>query len=366
MRSAQAHRRVPVDMVRCIAIASAVGACGGGSSAGGAGSSATSTDSSDGATRTSGTSEGTSDAGSGTATTGATTTMTTAAGSTVTSASGATCTAGGTGACRPVAVVLGYWPPTNEMLRQWSTNPAQNPDGWNGEDWNGLGFDVYAFFPEFPPDGDPSNDDIGSEGSVGSPDSDLRVDYQDTSEDFWRIVDELEPVVLVTTSRGGNTGWEVEAVEGGHGDPDNADPSEDWASDGFGSDVRPTQDSVDPRSWDAISQYRLGETLPTQLPADAIVDAVSTLGLASVEIDVDGTSGNYLSGFLGLHGLFYNLGHPHNVAAGHIHVGRDVPNDDATEMIEATLVVVLEEAAGRRVTAAGTPFRERGPAKNVL
>jgi hypothetical protein len=79
---------------------------------------------------------------------------------------------------------MGYWPPTNEMLRPFSTDPRQNGGAWVGEDWGGLGFDVHAFFPEFPPDGDPSNDPLGSEGSVGSPESDLRVDYQETSEDF--------------------------------------------------------------------------------------------------------------------------------------------------------------------------------------
>ncbi len=31
-------------------------------------------------------------------------------------------------------------------------------DGWIGEDWRGLGWDVMALFPEFPPDGDPTND----------------------------------------------------------------------------------------------------------------------------------------------------------------------------------------------------------------
>jgi hypothetical protein len=64
-----------------------------------------------------------------------------------------------------------------------------------------------------------------------------------------------------------------------------------------------------------------------------------------VEIDETGTSGNYLSGFLGLHGLYYNLEHPDNVAAGHIHVGRDVSTEDATAMIETTLAVVLEDAS---------------------
>ncbi|MGB1013676.1 MAG: hypothetical protein ACPG4T_06045, partial [Nannocystaceae bacterium] len=139
------------------------------------------------------------------------------------------------GPCPPV-VVMGYWPPTNEMLRQWSQNPKQNPDGWTGKNWNGLGYDIYAFFPEFPPDGDPTNDNIGDPGSVGSDDSDLQVDYQDTSKDFWRIVDEYEPVVLLTTSRGGAIGWEVEAIEGGHQNPNDPDasPEFDWFSDQYG------------------------------------------------------------------------------------------------------------------------------------
>jgi len=78
--------------------------------------------------------------------------------------------------CHNNVVLMGYWPPTNEMLRPWSTNPEQNPDGWTGENWRGTGYDVYAFFPEFPPDGDPSNDGIGELGAVGSAESDLRVD----------------------------------------------------------------------------------------------------------------------------------------------------------------------------------------------
>ena len=124
---------------------------------------------------------------------------------------------GGAAGCAKKVVLMGYWPPTNEMLRPWSTNVAQNPGGWVGENWGGYGYDVYAYFPEFPPDGDPSNDAIGAPGAVGSPDFDLRVDYQATSADFWRIVDEQQPRILLTTSRGGEIGWEIEALEGGHG-----------------------------------------------------------------------------------------------------------------------------------------------------
>ena len=57
-------------------------------------------------------------------------------------------------ACAKNVVLMGYWPPTNEMLRPWSTDPTQNPDGWIGADFGGYGYDVYSFFPEFPPDGE--------------------------------------------------------------------------------------------------------------------------------------------------------------------------------------------------------------------
>lgn len=243
--------------------------------------------------------------------------------------------------CEKNVVLMGYWPPTNEMLRQWSTSEVQNPDGWKGENWRELGYDVYAFFPEFPPDGDPTNDAIGDDGAVGSPDFDLRVDYQATSADFWRIVDTFEPIVLLTTSRGGSIGWEIEAIEGGHGLSNPNDPSLDWSSDRHGDEHFPTQASIESRSWDAISELRQGVTLPTALPVEAIFDAASALELTSVEIDETGTSGNFLSGFLGLHGLYYNLLAQHNAAAGHIHVGFGMPVATAEQLVEATLEAVL-------------------------
>lgn len=238
---------------------------------------------------------------------------------------------------------MGYWPPTNEMLRAWSQNPAQNPGPWIGENWEGHGFDVYAFFPEFPPDGDPNDDAIGDDGAVGSPAFDLRVDYQATSADFWRIVEAYSPVLLVTTSRGGGIGWEIEAIEGGHGNDRSNDPASDWSSDRHGEVQLPTRETIDPRSWDAISTFRVGDTLPTKLPAAAIRDAAAALGRTSVEIDDTGTSGNFLSGFLGLHGLYYNHTTPHNAAAGHIHVGNGLPVDDARALIETSLRIVLSQ-----------------------
>lgn len=241
--------------------------------------------------------------------------------------------------CTKTVVLMGYWPPTNEMLRPFSTDAEQNPDGWVGENWRGLGFDVYAFFPEFPPDGDPSNDPIGSPGSVGADGSDLQVDYQDTSADFWSIVDTHQPHILITHSRGGGIGWELEAIEGGHGNG-GGDPAFDWISDGYGPDTRPTEATVDPRSWAAMNTYR-DVTVASLLPLDTLQAAASGLGLTTVEID-NGTSGNYLSGFLGLHGIAYAETTPHAVAGGHIHVGIGVSVDDARALTDASLEAVLQ------------------------
>ena len=225
------------------------------------------------------------------------------------------------------------------MLRPWSQNAEQNPAGWQGKNWRGLGYDIYAYFPEFPPDGDPTNDNIGDPGSVGSQTSDFQVDYQDTSADFWRIVDAHKPRILITTSRGSHIPWELEAIEGGHGETTNADPSEDWISDRYGSVTLPTQATIDARSWEAISKYRTGKTLTSRLPLSAIKAATKDLGEVEIE---NGTSGNYLSGFMGLHGLFYNKTHAHNVAAGHIHVGREVPVNLARNLIEASVIATIQ------------------------
>ena len=239
------------------------------------------------------------------------------------------------GQCRANVVVTGYWPPTNEMLRQFSQRTQQNAGGWQGGNWRDSGYDVFAFFPEFPPDGDPTNDEIGQIGSVGGQDADLRVDYQDTSRDFWRIMDTYQPRILITSSRGGDIGWEIEAYEGGHG------AAGDWISDRWGEQTQPTAESIDPRSTQAIRQYA-DNVVRSSLPIHAIAHATRALRLTSVQIDTE-TSGSYLSGFMGLHGIFYHQTHLDNVAAGHIHVGRHVEPAVAKRLFEATLAAVLAQ-----------------------
>jgi hypothetical protein len=158
-------------------------------------------------------------------------------------------------------------------------------------------------------------------------------------------MDLLDPLGIITFSWGDfDNRWEIELVDGGHFG--GSTPEFDWITDDDG-ELRPTQDSIDPRSWDAISTYRNGNQLQSQLPIANIVAATSGYEFANVFIDETGTSGNYLSGFLGLHGLYYNSLHNdpndpfRNIAAGHIHVGSALSVEDARLLTEATLSETL-------------------------
>ena len=45
----------------------------------------------------------------------------------------------------PVILITGYWPPTNEMIRDFSQDLSLNPDGWIGNNWENKGM----IFPVF-------------------------------------------------------------------------------------------------------------------------------------------------------------------------------------------------------------------------
>jgi hypothetical protein len=225
-------------------------------------------------------------------------------------------------------LLIGYWPPTNEMLRPFSTDAAQNPDGWIGHNWEDRGYDIHAFFPEFP-------DGSGPKG-VG----DFEVDYQDTSEDFWRITSLIEPIAIITFSYAPGQFWEIEAIERNRLNwlDDYAEPTQ--------PDVFPPDDSI-PASADRQSS----------LPIIPIKDAVNAAQISlSVHpdhnleaiVDVNGTSGAFLSGYLAYHGVWYHDLHQDpsdpawNVAAGHVHVGGSLSVHAAREAAEVTLRTTLD------------------------
>jgi hypothetical protein len=140
-----------------------------------------------------------------------------------------------------------------------------------------------------------------------------------------------QPVILLTTSRGGEIGWELEALEGGHGMGNPGGPAMDWASDKYGAEQFPTEATIEAalvgRDLDLPAgqhapepaadrrdrrrdQTRLGLTrrgrragdqrqLPVRVPRPARASTTTCK-------------------------------RPHNVAAGHIHVGFGLPVNDAS------------------------------------
>lgn len=222
-------------------------------------------------------------------------------------------------------MLTGYWPPTNEMVRRFSPNPDQNPDGWLGANWQGRGYNIYAFFPEFP------------DGTWPIGEGDFEVDYQDTSQDWWPIANGVRPAAIITYSRGfNNSSWEVEM---------NQFNRAAWIDDyqfPFQPTPAPPDDSVP------------AETLrPSTLPVQEIVDAVNAarLGIfAFICFTQDG--GGFLSEFIGYHGVWYQDIHadPNDdvqcVAAGHIHVGQMVQVPEGTEAVNVTLHTLIDHIIG--------------------
>ena len=216
----------------------------------------------------------------------------------------------------PNIMVTGYWPPTNEMIRHFSPNPDQNPGGWVGEDWEGRGYNIYAFFPEFP-------------YGLGKGEGDFEVDYQDTSSDFWLVSDQLAPLAIITTGR--------------------ADENYDWTFEGGARNFHPS-------GWydDYLAPTTTTDDLPiyyephffdrwSSLPLDRLVDAVATSG-ANVNTIVNSLDySRFLCNFINYHACWYHDLHSSpadprfNIAAGHIHVGYAMDLEAATVAMEATL-----------------------------
>ncbi len=220
----------------------------------------------------------------------------------------------------PNIMITGYWPPTNEMVRQFSTNPEQNPGGWVGEDWEGRGYNIYSFFPEFP-------------GGLGKGEGDFEVDYQDTSGDWWLITPQMRPRALITFSRAGNDfDWEL---EGGN----RTYALNDWTPD-YLVPLYPTPEL--PIAGEPPGTERFS-SLPMQEIVNAVAAQVPTLYAYIEPID----NSRFLSNFIGYHGNWYRKLHsdPSDPdwarAAGHIHVGYQMNLADAVLATEVTLRTLI-------------------------
>ena len=162
------------------------------------------------------------------------------------------------------------------------------------------------------------------------------MDYQDTSEDWWNIVDSIKPIAIITFSRGGiDYRWELEWMT--------TNSAEDQCIQDFEEPLLPTPSPPD-------STYPQNTARYSSLPMDSIEAAMNVSGLSIFAvIDYTYGTGNYLSEFMGYHGVWYkaimdSLNNLNNACymAGHIHIGGLADWGEAHEAVKITLREVIE------------------------
>jgi len=227
----------------------------------------------------------------------------------------------------PVIMLTGYWPPTNEMIRRFSADPDQNPEGWIGDDWEGRGYNIYAFFPEFP-------------GGLGQGVGDFEVDYQDTSADWWYYTAAMEPMAIICFGRAfNNTAWELEGGARNH-------DMNAWIDD-YTAPFKPTLDLPivgEPVGFDRYS------SLPIQNIIDAVNDAAVPVNAFTSSVDTSA----FLCNFIGYHVNWYHDLHSDpgdpawNIAGGHIHVGYASDLETVIDATEVTVRALIDHLDGVR------------------
>lgn len=215
---------------------------------------------------------------------------------------------------RPVVMLTGYWAPTAEMIYRFSIDPELNPDGWIGENWEGRGYDVYAFFPAF---------DVASR--------EFEVDYQATWSDFWARTAEFHPEIIISFGATEDGPWEIEyrAVNRSTWESDEIEP--------FFPTPNPPDSTIAP----GASRY-------ATLPLYNIRNAVNAQTDTYAWIDSYGDPGDFLCNYIAYLGMWYQAIHAaeddeyYCKGAGFIHVNGAVPVLEAAEAAEITLRATLE------------------------
>ena len=221
----------------------------------------------------------------------------------------------------PIILLTGYWPPTNEMIRHFSQDLELNESGWQGENWENLGYDIISYFPTF---NDPDCTSCGQGNGT------FEVDYQDTSEDFWPIANSHRPIAIITFSRGyNNLSWELEY---------NAYNRTNW----IGDYSAPTLPTPNPPDENEASYYLRN----SNLPMNEIIDNITNLNLGlDPYIDQNGDPGHFVSEFMEYHGTWYrdlNLtGEDNCILGGHVHVGGQIEVETARLAANETVRTVI-------------------------
>lgn len=227
----------------------------------------------------------------------------------------------------PNIMLTGYWNPTGRMIASFCTDTFLNPSGWIGENWEGLGFNIYSFFPS-------------PETYTGM----FEVDYQDTWEDFWNVTDSIHPIAILSFGLGPGP-WEIEY---------NARNLYRWERD-YIKPYQPTPSPPD--STEAIEYVRH----PT-IPITEIEDAVNKETPMDAWIDLDGDPEAFLCEYIAYLGMWYKSLHNSIndtspcMAAGFIHVNDSLDSlitlEDVIEAAKVTLREVIKALEAQSIDEA--------------
>jgi hypothetical protein len=232
-------------------------------------------------------------------------------------------------------LLTGYWPPSNQMLKQFSRSRIQNEGAYAGRNWEGLGYNIIAFFPDFNENDVFEYNPDGPEFPVGT--GYFKVDYQDTYRDFIWCTEYYKPCAIISFSRMGD--WEEIVLEPGHM------VCEEWSHD----KSFPTQPGKSiPYSLNHFTGLgEAGTYLPGSLPKTKIVEAANnTPELDGLRIRASGTletTGDFLSNYIGALGAKYKKDHSYSETgyqcrvSGHVHVGGGTPVEKAKVFSEVAL-----------------------------
>jgi len=210
-------------------------------------------------------------------------------------------------------MLTGYWNPTGQMIAPFSTDTYLNPDGWKGENWEDLGYNIYSFFP-----------------TPGIYNGTFEVDYQDTWEDFWDITAQINPIAIISFGAGAGP-WEIEF---------NARNLDAWIPD--------SKPPYQPTPCPPDSSMPPGYVRHSTFPVQEIEDAVNEQTSINAWVDWDGNPGAYLCEYIAYLGMWYQAEHnstddPYQcLASGFIHVNKDIDLEDAMEATKVTIREVIK------------------------
>ncbi len=199
-------------------------------------------------------------------------------------------------------VLTGFWHPTNEILRPFSAHPTTNPDGWQGGNWRGLGYDIFSFFPEI---------DAGNRGvGIGN----FRVDFASVFNDFIHVTEAFKPITMIGFGFAPHANMRFEM--------NYPAKFQKW----FERGEIPTV--VEEKTRYAIQDsLKTSKTFYSTLPVKKIKSRIDALGLKNFQTEINdlGDPGEYLCAFLSyLLGWYHSENLATNQMSGFIHAQGEV------------------------------------------